>query len=191
MMEKNRKKADKTEENRNDRVVKLGTAAVVWVSAAVCAYLFFSFVITGARVPTSSMEPTIKQGDIALVNGLVYVKNDPQRGDIVIFKHDGLADGGILIKRIIGLPGDSVTFADGYVYINGEPVYESYLPRDTETNSFRNFDEIPQGCYFVLGDNREDSLDSRFWDDPYVKRSEIRGKLMTIIPLTRMIKAAF
>ncbi len=164
------------------RVVPL----LIGIACCVCSYLFFTRIIMGGWVPSSSMEPTLMVGDYAISNGLAYLNREPQRGDVVVFRHAGAADGKTLIKRIVGIPGDSIMFIDGYVYINGEPVYESYLPQDTETNSFKDFEDIPEGCYFVMGDNRENSEDSRFWDDPYVKRKDIRGKLLSIIPLARL-----
>lgn len=160
------------------------------IICAVCmlgSYLFFTNILIGGSIPSGSMEPTLQIGDYGISNGLAYVGKEPQRGDIIIFKHKGVEDGKTLIKRVIGLPGDSLVFVDGYLYINGELVYESYLPEDVETNSFKDFDEVPEGCYFVMGDNRENSLDSRFWDNPYVKKSEIKGKLLTVVPLSRLI----
>ncbi len=153
----------------------------------ICTYLFFSYILIGGSIPSTSMEPALQVGDYVICNGLAYVIHEPQRGDIVVFAHDGVAGGEMLIKRIIGIPGDSLGFADGYLYINGKPVFESYLQNDMETNSYRSFEEIPEGCYFVMGDNREYSADSRYWDDPYVKKNEIRGKLLSAIPLSRLI----
>lgn len=158
----------------------VGTASII------ISYLFFTRVIIGGWIPSSSMEPTLQVGDYAISNGLAYLKHEPQRGDIITFRHKGVAEGKTLIKRIIGVPGDSIMFIDGYVYINGELVYESYLPEETETNSFKDFENIPDGCYFVMGDNRENSEDSRFWVDPYVKKKEIRGKLLSAFPLARL-----
>ena len=159
---------------------------IVGAASVTISYLFFTHVIIGGWIPSSSMEPTLQVGDYAISNGLAYLKHEPQKGDIIIFRHADVADGETLIKRIVGVPGDSIMFIDGYVYINGELVYESYLPEETETNSFKDFENIPDGCYFVMGDNRENSEDSRFWNDPYVQKSEIRGKLLSVIPFARL-----
>ena len=150
----------------------------------VLAIIFFSTVIKNGVVPSGSMEPTLNIGDIAVVNGLAYIQKDPQRGDIVIFKTDEIPDD-TLIKRVIGLPGDSLMFIDGYLYINGELIYEEYLPEDMETNSFKDF-EVPDGCYFVMGDNRTNSYDSRSWNNPYITKDDIGGKMICDIPVSKL-----
>lgn len=150
-------------------------------------YLFFTNILICGNIPSASMAPTLQIGDYVISNGLAYVKHEPQRGDIVVFKHDGIADGEMLIKRVVGVPGDSLVFVDGYLYINGNLVYEPYLSENVETNCFKDYDAIPEGCYFVMGDNRENSVDSRFWENPYVRKDEIKGKLMSVIPVSRMV----
>lgn len=112
------------------------------------------------------------------------MKNDPQRGDIVIFRTDEIPDE-MLIKRVIGLPGDSLMFIDGSLYINGELLYEDYLAEGMQTNSFRDF-EIPEGCYFVMGDNRTNSYDSRSWRNPYIMKADIKGKMILKLPFSKV-----
>lgn len=146
------------------------------------AMLIFTRVIINGVIPSGSMEPTLEIGDVAIANGLAYTLKTPERGDIIIFNRDGVT----LIKRVIGVPGDSLMFVDGYLYLNGELVYEEYLPENTETNSFKDFEDIPDGCYFVMGDNREHSYDSRAWDDPYVREDAIRGKMICDIPISKL-----
>ena len=153
---------------------------------ALVAYAIFSTIIMPSKIPSGSMKPTLQVGDVAVANGLAYLRKEPQRGDIVILKSDATGDK-TLIKRIIGLPGDSMMFVDGYLYINGELIYEEYLPGDMETNSNRDF-EVPAGCYFVMGDNRTDSFDSRNWDNPYVPKENIKGKMIADIPVSRLIQ---
>lgn len=153
----------------------------------IVAYIIFSMILIPGKIPSGSMEPTLNVGDIAVANGLAYLTKDPQRGDIVIFKADATGED-VLIKRVIGMPGDSLMFVDGYLYINGELVYEEYLPEDMETNSFKDF-EVPEGCYFVMGDNRTSSYDSRSWENPYISKENIKGKMITDIPVSRLIKA--
>lgn len=120
---------------------------------------------------TSSMAPYIVAGDYCVINKLAYVADDIERGDVIISTvSDRAEDGNILIKRIIGLPGEHISFDNGKVYINGQIYYEEYLSDDIETNCIKSFD-IPTDCYFAMGDNRLDSYDSRYWDDPYLKKS--------------------
>lgn len=151
----------------------------------VVSWIFFTHVILFGNVPSPSMEPNIHEGDYVIVNGLAYIREKPKRGDVVIFRTPEFGDE-ILIKRIIGVPGDSLVFVDGDFYLNGAKLQEAYLPDDTETDSARDFEEVPEGCYFVMGDNRENSYDSRFWIDPYVKLEDIDGKATVIIPLSRL-----
>ena len=168
-------------------VRKFKAPIIVFVFCLTGAYLFFTKILIFGNIPSDSMYPTLQIGDYVICNGLAYVRNEPQRGDIIVFAHENIADGELLIKRVIGLPGDSLVFVDGYLYINGELVYESYLPEDMETNSLKDFDEVPENCYFIMGDNRENSVDSRFWENPYVSEKEIKGKLFSIIPFSRLV----
>ena len=98
-----------------------------------------------------------------------------QRGDIVTFWSDEL--GKLLVKRVVGLPGDKITFQDGYTYINGEMLDESYLPRQGITQCSDSF-LVPEGCVFFMGDNRTGSNDARFWKQPYISVDNIRAKVM-------------
>ncbi len=151
-------------------------------------YLFFTHVILYGIVPSSSMSPTLNKWDSVIVNGLAYVKNEPQRGDIIVFKghEDSIRDQKI-IKRVIGIPGDSIQFIDGNIYINGQLISEEYISADVETNCFMDFEDIPERCYFVMGDNREDSWDSRFWENPYVTKDEIYGKMIICVPTSNLL----
>ncbi len=136
--------------------------------------IFFGIMYTG-KVGSSSMSPTIKTNSIVFANKLSYVKKEPQRGDIILFKSDE-ADERVVCKRIIGIPGDNIEFKNGYVYINGAQCEESYLNPAVETNCNKTF-MVPEGSYFVLGDNRENSFDSRMYNNPYILKSSIIGKL--------------
>lgn len=116
-------------------------------------------VIESRVVEGSSMEANLHDGQRLIVVKAAYWFGEPQRGDIVIFTHP-LDSERTLVKRIIGLPGEQIEIRDSVVYINGSPLDEPYV-RGT-TSSF-SITDVPDGCYFVMGDNRQASSDSRSW----------------------------
>lgn len=147
----------------------------------VATFIVFSLFLALRFSPTTSMYPTIAPYDLVVFNRLAYIRNEPERGDIISFKQQD--SGELYCKRIIGIPGDEIQFIDGYVYINGTQLDEtSYIADELETNSTKIF-KVPKNCFFVLGDNREDSYDSRFWKNSYVKEADIEGKYMFLVPL--------
>lgn len=130
------------------------------------------------------MESTLMTGDIIVYNRLAYKLHSPQRGDVTIFKLFNTEAGEFqnVTKRVIGIAGDEIEFRDGYVYLNGKQYDENkYLDVDTETNSLKIF-TVPENSLFVLGDNREHSHDSRYWDDPFIPITDVKGKLLFRIP---------
>ena len=131
---------------------------------------------------SSSMEPTIMTGDMTITNGMAYLRREPERGDIITFKNEE-TEGEYYTKRIIGMPGENISFMNGQVYINGIVCKEAYIDPDIETNCDKEF-SVPIGEYFVLGDNREVSADSRYWNDPYVAIDEIKGRTIANFDLT-------
>ena len=142
--------------------------------------------IINARIPSESMENTIMKGDQLFGNRLAYKNEDPQRYDIVIFKYPDNPKQ-LFIKRVIGLPGETVVIKDGKVYINDDPtpLDDSFLPEEME-GDYGPY-EVPEGCYFMLGDNRNCSNDSRFWENTYVERDQILAKAaLRYWPLTRI-----
>ena len=150
-----------------------------WVETIVFAVLFAfvitTFVIVNAKVPSASMEQTVMTGDRLIANRLSYVLGEPQRYDIVVFKYPD-DESKLYIKRIIGLPGETVEIRDGLVYIDGsdEPLRTDFQCEDMVTpDAVYN---VPDGCYFMMGDNRNRSADSRFWKNKYVEKSKILGK---------------
>lgn len=131
------------------------------------------YVCTPVYIPSESMCDTLQVNDMLLVSKVSYKSNEPERQDIVVFNSDEINENEtVLIKRIIGLPGDKVEIVNGDVYINGKYLDEPYAKKDNYTGTFN----VPKGKYLVLGDNRNDSLDSRFWDDHYLDRKDIIGK---------------
>ena len=148
-----------------------------YLLAAAIVSVFSAKSLALSKVPTGSMEQTILPGDYVLANRLAYVKREPQRGEIVLFH----GEGAFLCKRVVAVAGDEVSFKDGDLYINGERAEEKYLDGEVETNSPKTF-SVPEGKCFVLGDNREQSLDSRYWEDPYVPYDILTAKVMVVIP---------
>lgn len=134
--------------------------------------------ISAVRIVGDSMRPTLEKNDWVLVDPGAYGKSSPERGDIVIFRKPEVTEE-ILVKRIIGIPGDTVAVREGRVYVGGA------LLAETLAAAPEDFEEItvPPGSYFVLGDNRADSKDSRVWEDPFVRENAVLGKVTwTIYP---------
>ena len=139
--------------------------------------LVFTFGVRIVKVDGHSMDPTLFNGERILIN----LMKQPDYGDIVVV--DGYTSyGKPLVKRVIGLPGDTVSIKNGYVYINGEKLEESYLPRQGVTAA-GNQEEyvVPEGCLFFLGDNRTNSQDARLWDNPYIPVDKVRSHVLVCI----------
>lgn len=149
---------------------------VLMVIVVIAAVIFLQkFVMINAVIPSGSMENTISTGDRVFGNRLAYRFGDPERGDIAIFKYPD-DESVLFIKRVIGLPGDKVEIRDGLVYLNdsAEPLEEDYL-RETPVGDYGPY-YVPEDCYFMLGDNRNNSKDSRLWDNTYVTRDKVLAK---------------
>lgn len=146
------------------------------------------FLLINARVPSESMEKTIMTGDRFFGNRLAYLFDDPERFDIVVFKYPD-DESQLFVKRVIGLPGETVEIKDGKVYINGSetPLDDSFTP-ETPTGDYGPY-VVPEGSYFMLGDNRNHSGDSRFWKQPYVEKEKIVGKaIFRYFPGVKILK---
>ncbi len=151
--------------------------------ALVAALLIRTFVAQAFRIPSGSMIPTLLVGDQLLVDKVTYHVRPPARGDIIVFKYPG-DESRDFIKRIIGLPGDTVEVRARAVYINGAPLSERYafhdaldhmriIPRDDFGPA-----AVPSDKYFVMGDNRENSQDSRFWG--FLERDKVIGRAFVL-----------
>lgn len=138
----------------------------------------------GRQVKNSgdSMRPAVLDGDIVLVNRMIYDASKPKRSDIIVFKPNGNENARSYIKRIIGLPGETVQIKDGEIYIDGEKLEEKYETTAIEDAGTASEEITLDGDeYFVLGDNRRNSEDSRMADIGNVKRSEIEGKAWFVL----------
>ncbi|MBZ9689124.1 signal peptidase I [Clostridium estertheticum] len=155
------------------------------LAAIIIAFIINKVIFFNVSVPTGSMLPTINLDDKILVTR-VHNKNNLKRGDIIVFHSDELNED--LIKRLIGLPNDEVEIKeDGSLYINKEKVNESYVknPGGKAGVKFK----VPEDSYFFMGDNRINSLDARYWAQPFIPKKDIMGKARIIIsPFSRFGK---
>lgn len=140
--------------------------AAALAAAAAVSLLF----VRPARVDGASMVGTLNDGDIILLEQCSYRGGELQRGDIVAFLKKDVTDG-LIIKRIVALPGEAVEISGGMLYINGSPL-PGYAGFSEDMPACR----VEESSYFVLGDNLAESVDSRFWQQPFVRREEIRGR---------------
>jgi signal peptidase I len=189
---------DAPEKRKSNRwIVELvGVVAI----AVVVAILLRTFVVATYSIPSGSMEPTLQIGDRIVVDKLSYHLHGVDRANIIVFttppKEDcagpPVAD---LVKRVIGLPGETISLAGGRVYINGHVLAEPWLPTQVQTETYPGPSQasyalhhpyrIPQGQVYVMGDNRTFSCDSRYWGP--VAESTIVGKVdLRIWPLSRL-----
>ncbi|MCL2768088.1 MAG: signal peptidase I [Synergistaceae bacterium] len=149
---------------------------VIW--ALVLALILRMFVIQAFWIPSGSMIPTLQAGDRVLVAKFWNIVKDPSRGSIYVFKYPVETDRDF-IKRIIGLPGDTIDIKNGVVYVNGEMIDEPYV-KHMDRFTLRSNDifitvpvKVPENMYFALGDNRMNSQDGRYWG--FVPKSYLKG----------------
>jgi len=143
-------------------------------SAAVYATLIVTFGFQVARVEGMSMAPTLEDQDRLIVNKLIYRFEEPRRSDIVMLYYP-LDPDKSFVKRVIGEEGDTVRVVDGRVYVNDVPVPDDYVPSEYRSHDDWGPQVIPEGYYFVMGDHRNNSSDSRHWG--YVPKKYIIGKV--------------
>lgn len=171
---------EKLEQEEKAGSLKLKSEIISWIKvivfAVVLAFVLANYVVMNAYIPSESMENTLKKGDRLIGFRLSYTFSEPERFDVVMFKwpDDESKD---FIKRIIGLPGETVTLRNGKVYINGSNVAldEPYLKEEPNGMGDGTY-VVPEGCYFMLGDNRNGSKDSRMWENKFVKKEKILAK---------------
>ncbi len=175
-------------------------ALVVIVAALAVAFLLRTFVVQTYSIPSGSMEPTLMIGDRIVVDKLSYHLHGVGRSDIVVFSSPPTEDCAgppvaDLVKRVIGLPGETISLSGGMVYINGKVLAEPWLPSSVQAAtepgpslapySLHHRFTVPADEVFVMGDNRTDSCDSRFWGP--IRESTIVGKVdLRIWPLAQL-----
>lgn len=194
-------KASENETGKEEKESRsLAKELLSWLQIIVVAVLVSLFltrvVLVNAMVPSSSMETLISPGDRLFGNRLTYKTKDPARFDVVIFKYP-VDEEENYIKRVIGLPGETVTIENAKIYINDSetPLEENYLPEEWLVKNDGYVFEVPKDCYLMLGDNRNVSMDARYWAEEaltnglvdsvedgerfvYVHRDKILGKAM-------------
>lgn len=153
---------------------------VIVIAAALAVALFINFfVIVNSTVPSGSMETTIMPGSRMIGFRVAYLFSEPKRGDIIIFKYpDDPSE--LFVKRVVGLPGETVEIVDGVTYINGEELEEDYINDNYWMGNLDKEDYgpyvVPEKSYFMMGDNRGNSRDSRKWRNTFLQRDGIIGK---------------
>lgn len=180
----------------DERASRRRRALVEWIVillvVLVCTVLLRTFVVQSFSIPSLSMSPTLQIGDRIIVDKLSYRFGSVHRGDIVVFRRPPLEDQEYadLVKRVIGLPGETISSKDGHVYIDGKRLDEPWLPPGPQSytgplpgdpNEQFNLPgpvKIPPGEYYVMGDNRENSEDSRFFGP--IPKSLIVGRAVVV-----------
>lgn len=151
------------------------------ILAVIAAFLLRTFVFANAVVPTGSMLNTIQEKDRIIASRLAYINDDPERYDVVIFKFPD-DENQIFVKRVIGLPGETVEIVNGIVYVtkvDGETIQldDSFVTKCIPEGDYGPYN-VPENSYFMLGDNRNSSKDSRLWNNKFVSKDKILGKVM-------------
>lgn len=156
---------------------------IIFAIAYIIAYILQNFIFGNFQIQQHSMEPTLHENERVLINRAVYYFKDPEREDIVILL-DPIGRQSDFVKRVIAVPGDKIEIRGGRTYINGKLLNESYLARDGSQDNIGPI-KIPQDQYFVMGDNRARSSDSRRFGP--IPRKNILGKVFIVWwPLNRV-----
>ena len=172
------KKQSRKKASKNPFLSEILSYVKIIIAAFIIAFIFTQYIIVNAQVPTGSMKNTIMEGDRLIGFRLSYIFSKPERGDIIIFKYPD-DETQNFVKRVIGVPGDVVQIIHGTVYVNGEELDEPYLKEPMDDNETEETYVVPEGHYFVMGDNRNDSLDSRYWKTSiYVSEKKILAKVI-------------
>jgi signal peptidase I len=166
-----------------DELCEWAAAFAEFFLPAIAVFMLFSSVFLVAIVPSGSMEGTLLVGDT--VFGTRYNGEEIERYDVMVFVPPDDEDS-LYVKRVIGLPGDTVDIVSGIVYVNGEETRTDFLLEEQKIEADMHF-EVPENCYFMMGDNRNYSYDSRYWPTPYVPVENMVGHPFFIIyPFDRL-----
>ena len=168
-------------QNKKREVAKTLLTYLVIILVVIIIRVFF---IDPVKVDGSSMNTTLADGEIMILNKIVYKREDVKRFDIVVIDEDDK----YIIKRVIGMPGEIIECKDNNIYINGEILNDPYASTKTDDFSIRDIGhiKIPGDTYFVMGDNRSDSLDSRYPSVGVIKKDQIVGRARLVIwPLNK------
>lgn len=173
---------------RNNKEIKKGKKSMIRelletvISAGIIAFIIITFIGQVTVVRGASMEPTLHDNERLIANKISYRFETPERGEIIIFRPP-LEIKRNYIKRIIGVPGDKIEITDGEIYINSEKLEEPYV----KSRSYENIPPtiVPDNSFFVLGDNRPNSSDSRYWG--FVPRKNVVGRAWIVFwPLNKI-----
>lgn len=157
---------------------KLTIPIIIAISGA---FLINRYIIFKIEIPSESMAPTLNIGDKLFANR-VYNSKSLKRGELLVFYFK--PEEKLYVKRLIGLPNDDIVINNGIVSVNGERLVENYVENQKEFNGVY---KVPEGKYFFLGDNRGNSNDSRYWDNPYIDSNYIIGKaVIKVYPFNQM-----
>lgn len=156
--------------------------SVKYVIGIILIIAFLMYVATLQQVVGPSMQSTLNNDDLLILNKAVYKLREPKRGEVISFEYSGTK---YLIKRIIGLPGESIEIKNNILYIDGKPFEEEYIDPSMTMKDYKLEGVIPNDSYFVMGDNRINSMDSR--DFGPIKKSDIIGKVfIRIWPINKI-----
>lgn len=167
-------------EKYNRWFVYVGYILIAELLVQTCtSFIVVPYLVQTYKMPTISMEPTLLVGDRILINKHIYKTDEPKRGEVVVFRYP-LSPEKAYVKRLIGEPGDTVEMVGRTVYINGKPIkehYAQYVDPGSINDHFGPY-RVPSNQYFVMGDNRDNSQDSRYWS--FVPRKNFLGKAIII-----------
>ncbi len=168
-------------ESRWPGIKKILLKIIIWAgeiaATILLAYLFVHFCIQRVGIVGDSMNPTLKAGDSIIVNKLIYRITSPKRNDVIVFKQKGQEHNYYNVRRIVGLPGETIQIKDGHIFIDDKELEETINVEDIVNPGLaKNPYKLEDNEYFVLGDNRNDSVDSRFASIGTIIKDEIVGK---------------